>query len=179
MAPHSPDETPPKALAAPAAIALPGGPDGASGPAPPPCAGGLGSGAWRPVPGLVRVTSANEPGPSRPGVDALRGRGSSNGRRRRVAAPAALCGAIGAVAEPCAVDGAGLPVVDATAGTGDEPTAFVAGVTALLEPTGEGDGAVLGVGSTCAVTDVVRFGAAAGATFVGATAGATFVVVDD
>jgi hypothetical protein len=88
MAHHSPDDTPPKALAAPAAITLPGGPDGASGPVPPPCAGGIGSGASRPVPGLVRVTRATEPGPSQPGVVALRRRGSSKGRRSRVAAAA-------------------------------------------------------------------------------------------
>jgi hypothetical protein len=86
------------------------------------------------------------------------------------------------LAETSAPDGAGVPAVDPAAGIGDEPTASVTGVTVLLDPTsaaaavavtglearaavGDED-AVLGVDSTCAMTDVVRFGAPVGITFL-------------
>jgi hypothetical protein len=88
MAHHSADERPLPALAALPAIALPGGADGAPGP-PTSCAGELGSGAWRPVAGLVGVASAAKPGPSWLGVAASRRGARANGRSP-VAAPAAL-----------------------------------------------------------------------------------------
>jgi hypothetical protein len=65
MSHHTPDDSPPGAAPPAPLAALPGGPDGASGPVPPPPRpAGLGLGATRPAPGLVRAASAVELLPS-------------------------------------------------------------------------------------------------------------------
>jgi hypothetical protein len=149
MAHHRPDDTPPGAAAPPAAVALPGGPDGTSGPVPPPYPAALGLTAWPTAPGLVLAASALGVGPKARGVRVSRPRGSSKGRRP-AAAPAAKIAAIADPSDLVGGGGAGVPSVNPAAGTGDESTVPVTDVTPLLAPvtlsTGAGDGAAKEVG---------------------------------
>jgi hypothetical protein len=131
MAHHRPDAPPPGAAAPLAAVALPGGPDGASGPVLPPCPAGLGLTALRPTPGVVLTESAVASAPDARGVRMLiRPPGSSKGRRPALA-PASKIAAIIDVGE----GGAGVPSIDSAAGAGDESGAVpVTEVTPLLTP---------------------------------------------
>jgi hypothetical protein len=162
MAHHWPDEVPPKPPALPPAVALPGGPDGVSGPMSPPGAGELGFEAWwaGAVSGLVQAMSAAELRPSDRSVGGLGPNGSPNSTGR-AAAPAATIAAKSDPDEPGADHGAGVSAVDTVAGNGHESTAPATGVTALLAPTTEAGGPA--AGAARAVVGVCWTVAAAGA----------------
>jgi hypothetical protein len=129
MAHHRPDDAPPGAAAPLAAAALPGGPNGASGPVLPPCPAGLGLTALRTTPGLVLTWGAVASAPEPRGARMLiRTPGSSKGSRP-AAAPASKLAAIVDVGE----GGVDVPSIDSAAGAGDESSALpVSDVTPLL-----------------------------------------------
>jgi hypothetical protein len=156
MAHQWPDEMPPKPPALPAAVALPGGPDGGSGPPPPPGAVELGSSACRAGPGRAHAASAGEAGRSQPSAGALRPRGSASGGG---AAASGTMRAANGQPDVLVVEGdpdeggAGVPVteggvgglpVDPVAGVPDDGTVSVTGVTAPLTPATLGGGTVAG-----------------------------------
>lgn len=201
MAHQYPDPIPPKAAPLPAAVAWPGGHEGASGPMPPPCAGAVGLALRRSLARRVNVASARERGCGKPAVNASVPRGSNCGNA--VSAVATLA-AIGEADEPGAEDRAGVPAVDPIAGT-DESMACGSGTAAAAAPKAEGgvtvaaapgaaavcvgstiaavfaEGAGLGGGGVTGVAGVVAVGVRAGtvgggAGGVGAGAGAGAVL---
>ncbi len=184
MSHHRADDSPPGAPLLPAAVALPGGPDGASGPLRPPCPAGFSLGVGPVVRGLVRAPSAVEAGPNGRTVGAVWPCGTSNGRSPN-AAPAARIRDMGDPAEPVGVEGAEVAVVDLGAGTGGTSAGRLTGVTPVFGPTtvdgtataGAASGLVAGVGSTGGTGAIVEAGleaGALGASEVSVGLGATF-----
>jgi hypothetical protein len=151
MAHQYADPMPPGPAPLPAAVAWPGGPEGASGPMAPPGAGAVGLARRRAPSRRVNVASAGERGCGKPGGNASVPRGSNCGNAvMAVATPAGIA----AVDEPGAEDRSGVPAVDSIAGT-DESMACGSGADAVGAPEGAGavaaaPGAADCVGSTLA-----------------------------
>jgi hypothetical protein len=144
MAHQYADPIPPEPAPLPAAVAWPGGPEGAPGSMPPPCAGAVGLARRRALSRGVNVASVDERGCGKPAVNAS----GSNCRKAVIAV--ATPAAIGEADEPGAEDRAGVSAVDPIAGT-DESMACGSGAGAVAAPKAEGAGAVTAAPGAAAV----------------------------